>query len=49
MFFVEARYIRTVQNLRMFTPEEIADVQKRAIVGLGVHSGPAMEYWKKKA
>ncbi len=41
--------IRTVQNFRKMTPEEIADVRKRAVVGLGVHTGPAMEYWKKKA
>jgi len=39
--------IRTAQNLRTMTPEEIADVQKRAVVGLGVHTGPTMEYWKK--
>jgi len=41
--------IRTVQNLRKMTPEEIADVRKRALVGLGVHTGSSMEYWKKKA
>ena len=39
--------IRTVQNLRKMTPEEIADVRKRAVVGAGVHTGPTMEYWKK--
>lgn len=39
--------IRTVQNFRKMTPEEIADVRKRAVVGSGVYSGPTMEYWKK--
>jgi hypothetical protein len=29
--------------------EEIADVQKRAIVGAGVYTGSTMEYWKKAA
>ncbi len=41
--------IRTVQNLRKMTSEEIADVRKRAIVGAGVYTGTTMEYWKKKA
>jgi predicted aldo/keto reductase-like oxidoreductase len=41
--------IRAVQNLRKLTPGEIADVQKRAVVGLGVQTGPALEYWKKRA
>ncbi len=41
--------IRAVQNLRKMTPEEVADVRKRAVVGAGVHTGPTMEYWKKKA
>jgi len=41
--------VRTVQNLRKMTPEEIADVRKRAVVGAGVYTGPAMEYWKKRA
>ena len=41
--------IRAVQNLKKMTPEEIADVRKRAVVGAGVHTGPTMEYWKKKA
>ncbi len=41
--------IRTVQNFRKMTPEEMADVRKRAVVGAGVHTGPTMEYWKKKA
>jgi hypothetical protein len=31
------------------TPEEIADVQKRSIVGSCVYAGVTMEYWKKKA
>jgi len=41
--------IRAVRNLRKMTPEEIADVRKRAVVGAGVYTGPTMEYWKKKA
>jgi predicted aldo/keto reductase-like oxidoreductase len=40
--------IRAVRNFRKMTPEEIADVRKRAIVGAGVYSGPTMEYWKRK-
>jgi len=40
--------IRTAQNLRKMTPEEVADVRKRAVAGLGVITGPALEYWKKK-
>ncbi len=41
--------IRTVQNFKKLTPEEIAEVQKRSIVGSGVYAGVTMEYWKKKA
>ncbi len=41
--------IRAVRNFRKLTPEEMADVRKRALVGPGVSAGPAMEYWKKKA
>jgi aryl-alcohol dehydrogenase-like predicted oxidoreductase len=41
--------IRAVQNFKKMTPEEIADVQKRSIVGSGVYAGATMEYWKKKA
>ncbi len=41
--------IRAVQNLKKLTPGEIADVQKRAVMGMGVQTGPALEYWKKKA
>jgi predicted aldo/keto reductase-like oxidoreductase len=40
--------IRVVQDLRKMTPEEMVDVRKRAVVGAGVHTGPTMEYWKKK-
>lgn len=40
--------IRTAQQFTTMTPDEITDVQKRAIVGAGVQSGPAMEYWKKQ-
>ena len=39
--------IRVVQNLRKMMSEEIADVQKQAVVGAGVYTGPTMEYWKK--
>ena len=41
--------IRTVQNFKKMTPEQIADVRKRAIAGSGVYTGPTMEYWKKRA
>ncbi len=41
--------IRAVRNLRRLTPEEMADIRKRALVGPGVSAGPSMEYWKKKA
>ncbi len=40
--------IRTVQNFRRMTPEEIEGVRKRALVGLGVQTGSGLEYWKKK-
>lgn len=41
--------IRAVQNFRKMTPEESAEVRKRAIVGAGVYTGPTLEYWKKRA
>lgn len=41
--------IRTVQNFKKMTPEEIAEVQKKSLVGQGVYAGVTMEYWKKKA
>ena len=41
--------IRTAQAFKPFTPEEIDDVRNRAIIGQGVYSGHAMEYWKRKA
>jgi predicted aldo/keto reductase-like oxidoreductase len=41
--------IRTVRNFRKMTPEEIADVRKRAVAGAGVYTGPTLEYWKRKA
>jgi predicted aldo/keto reductase-like oxidoreductase len=41
--------IRAVQNLRKMTAEELADVRKRAVIGMGVQTGPPLEYWKKKA
>lgn len=41
--------IRTVQNFKPMTTEEIADVRKRAVTGSGVYTGPTLEYWKKKA
>jgi predicted aldo/keto reductase-like oxidoreductase len=40
--------IRTVQNLRKMSVEEIADVRKRALQGSGVYTEPILEYWKKK-
>ena len=41
--------IRAVQDFKKMTPETIAEVRKRAIVGSGVYTGPTMEYWKRKA
>lgn len=41
--------IRAVQNFKKMTPEQIADVRKRAILGSGVYTGPTLEYWKRKA
>jgi predicted aldo/keto reductase-like oxidoreductase len=41
--------IRTVRSLVKMTPDEMADVRKRAVAGQGVHTGPVMEYWKKSA
>ena len=40
--------IRAVRDFSRMTPDEIADVRERAVVGAGVHTGPTMEYWKKK-
>lgn len=40
--------VRVAQTFRAMTTEEMADVQKRAIVGQGVYTGTTMEYWKKK-
>ena len=41
--------IRTVENLHKYTPDELADVRKRAADGSGVYTGTTLEYWKKKA
>lgn len=41
--------IRTVSSLRKMSAEELADVRRRATRGLGVATGPALEYWKKPA
>ena len=40
--------LRTVQNFKRMTAEEMADVRKRAIAGAGVYAGSTLEYWKKK-
>jgi aryl-alcohol dehydrogenase-like predicted oxidoreductase len=40
--------VRTLQSFKALSATEMADVQKRAIVGQGVYTGPTMEYWKKK-
>jgi predicted aldo/keto reductase-like oxidoreductase len=40
--------IRAVQNFEKMTPEECAEVRKRAIVGAGVYTGTMLEYWKKQ-
>jgi hypothetical protein len=39
--------IRTVRNFTPMTPQEIADVRKKAITGSGVYTGPTLEYWKR--
>jgi uncharacterized protein len=39
--------IRTAQNFKPMTTDEIADVRKRAVTGSGVYTGPTLEYWKK--
>ncbi len=41
--------IRAVQKFKKMTAEEIADVQKRSLIGQGVYAGAKMEYWKKPA
>lgn len=41
--------IRAVQSMKKYTPEEVADIRRRAVTGQGVYTGPAMEYWKKKS
>ncbi len=41
--------IRTVQSFKPLDASQLADLNKRAIVGQGVYTGPAMEYWKKPA
>ena len=40
--------IRAVQNFQKMTPEESAEVRKRAIVGQGVYTGTTL-VWKKRA
>lgn len=40
--------IRTVQSMKKFTAEEIANVRRRAAVGQDVYTATTMEYWKKK-
>jgi aryl-alcohol dehydrogenase-like predicted oxidoreductase len=39
--------IRAAQQFHPLTAEELADMRKRAVVGQGVYTGTAMEYWKK--
>lgn len=41
--------MRAVQDFRRMTPEESADVRKRAVVGAGVYTGTMLEYWKRRA
>jgi predicted aldo/keto reductase-like oxidoreductase len=41
--------IRAVQSFRSLDVEEMADVRRRSGAGVGAQTGPAMEYWKKKA
>ena len=40
--------IRAVQSFRKMTPEESAEVRKRAIVGAGVFTGTALEYLEEE-
>ena len=40
--------IRTAQNFKALTADEIAGVRKRAIAGQGVYTGTTLEYWKRK-
>ena len=40
--------VRLVQSFKPFTPEEMAEVRKKAIEGQGVYTGPVLEYWKRK-
>ncbi len=40
--------IRTVQNFKPLSKEEMSAMQQRAVVGQGVYTGPTMEYWKRK-
>lgn len=40
--------IRAVRSFTPLTPAQCADVRKRAVVGAGVHTGPTLEYWKKR-
>jgi predicted aldo/keto reductase-like oxidoreductase len=39
--------VRTAQSFEKMTPDEIADVRRRAVVGAGVYTGPTLEYWKR--
>jgi len=40
--------IRTAQSFKPYTPAELTAIQKKAIVGQGVYTGPTLEYWKRK-
>ncbi len=40
--------IRAVHSLKKMSPEEMADIRRRAVSGAGVYSGHLMEYWKRK-
>jgi hypothetical protein len=39
--------IQAVQKFNEMTLEEMVDLRERAIVGTGVYTGRAPEYWKK--
>jgi uncharacterized protein len=41
--------IRVAQSFKPFSPDELAEVRKRAVAGQGVYTGPTLEYWKKPA
>jgi predicted aldo/keto reductase-like oxidoreductase len=41
--------IRALRDFKPMTAGEMAECRKRAVAGAGVYTGPALEYWKRKA